>query len=228
MKFANAIFLMSVLLLQLSSAAVPQEKPEVVKKITPTYPRIYLLAGIEGEVFVHATIDENGKVEKVEVVKATDKEFGPAAVDAIKQWKFKPATLDGKPIKTEVTIPVKFRLSDAALPPGELVTLREHVRAFLEKGSASELLPDVDSSAFVVAGAKYELLLSILKDRTRTGLLSKPAEHILFDHLRTDATVDAAFMLVKTEAGTAERYHTIVVMKGQRGAWTIVSWHVSP
>ena len=228
MRIVNLLLLLSAFAFHLSPAAVPQEKPEVIKKVTPAYPRVYLLAGIEGEVYVHATIDESGKVVNVDIVKATDKGFGPAAMDAIKQWEFKPATLDGKPITTEVTIPVKFKLGDANLPPGELVTLREEINGFLEKGRTAGLLSGIDSSAYVVAGARYEPLLSLLKDKTLSSLLARGNQQILSAQLKTDGRSDAAYMIVRTKAGKSERFHTIVMMKDESERWKIVSWHVSP
>ena len=228
MKTMLSLGAATVLLLGVMVGGTPQSQPEVIKRVDPVYPKIYLLAGIEGEVYIHATIDETGKVEQAVITNATDKGFGPPALDAIKQWVFKPATLEGRPIKAEVTIPVKFKISDASLPPGELVTLRQKITTFLEHGALEDLIQAVDTSAYAIIGGRYAMLLGLLKDRSAMQRLSGGANEILFSHLKTDAASDAAFMEVHVKSDKADRYHTIVLMKDVNDGWKIVSWHVSP
>jgi len=228
MKSFMALIMMAAFLSGSAQAANPQTQPEVIKKVNPNYPRISLLAGIEGTVYVRATVDESGKVVDASTVDTTHHGFGQAAIDAIKQWEFKPATLDGKPIKAEVTIPVKFRIGDADLPPGELVTVRQHITKFIEQGSTKDLLPAVDTSANVILGADHGLLLVLFNNKSWVKRFSGGATEILDSHLRTDAMSDAAIMDVHTRNGKADHYHTIVLMKDKGGSWKIVSWHVSP
>lgn len=68
--------------------------------------------GIEGKVQVQAFIDENGKVVKAEVLKSADPLLDKAALDAIYQVKFTPGYSEGKAEKTQVVIPVVFKLGD--------------------------------------------------------------------------------------------------------------------
>jgi TonB family protein len=75
----------------------------------PTYPAIAKSQRIEGAVHVDALIDANGRVSAMKIVS------GPvllhqAAMDAVHQWKYQPATLDGKAVPMHLTVTVQFRL----------------------------------------------------------------------------------------------------------------------
>lgn len=85
-------------------------EPVVIKISSPEYPKIALKTGLTGVVHVEIVINENGKIEKATVVKSTNHVFDKPSLKAAKESKFKPAMLDGKPIKTTVTVPFKFEL----------------------------------------------------------------------------------------------------------------------
>lgn len=76
------------------------------------YPEAAKLAGVEGKVFVKATINKDGKVIKCEIKKSVSKECDEAAIKAVKLTKFHPAVMDGKKVVGEVTIPIMFKLKD--------------------------------------------------------------------------------------------------------------------
>ncbi len=229
MKLVSVLFMAVVLACPSYSARDPQEKPELLKRVNPEYPKVLLLAGVEGEVYVRATINEQGKVENAVVTRATDNRFNDAALDALRQWMFKPAMLDGKPIKTEVTIPFKFALGDASLPPGKLVTLREKITRFLTGGTAAELLPEIDSSAYSILGGDYGLLSGFLRENTKAEKFGGGHDtEILFSRLKTDAKSTAALLTVETQMGKLKRWHTILCMEQADGTWRIADWHVSP
>ena len=82
---------------------------QMIKNVV--YPQSAKEAGIEGKVFVKVIIDEQGNVTETEVIKSVDKDCDKAAMDAIKKTKFTPGMKDNKPVKTEVTIPIMFKLS---------------------------------------------------------------------------------------------------------------------
>jgi periplasmic protein TonB len=94
---------------------IPEVLPEPIggmaaiqRKIV--YPEIAKRAGIEGRVIVKAFIDENGNVNKVEVVKGIGAGCDKAALKAVKETKFKPGKQREKPVKVQVMIPVVFKL----------------------------------------------------------------------------------------------------------------------
>jgi TonB family protein len=61
-------------------------------------------------VVLKVVIDERGRVGDVEVMRSVGHGFDEAAVAAVRQWKFRPATRNGKPIKVVHVIPFDFRL----------------------------------------------------------------------------------------------------------------------
>lgn len=77
------------------------------------YPEIAKRAGIEGKVFVKAVLDTDGSIISAEVVKGIGAGCDEAALKAINETQFTPGYKDGEPVKTEITIPVKFKLKDA-------------------------------------------------------------------------------------------------------------------
>jgi len=81
---------------------------ELAKNIK--YPEAAKKEGIMGKVLVKAVIDENGNVTETEVVKSVDIDLDKAAVAAVKMTKFVPGVKDGNNVKSEVTIPIKFKL----------------------------------------------------------------------------------------------------------------------
>lgn len=101
---------------QAPAAAAPagsayDERPRVLKKVDPEYPQLAKMTGVEGIVVLAVLIDESGNIEDIEVVKSLGNTgCDEAAVEAVKQWQFAPATRQGKPIAARVTLPVLFNL----------------------------------------------------------------------------------------------------------------------
>ncbi len=74
------------------------------------YPEIAKRAGIQGRVFVKAFISEKGVVDSTELIKGIGGGCDEAAMEAIKNTKFIPGVMSGKPVKTVVSIPLLFKL----------------------------------------------------------------------------------------------------------------------
>ncbi len=92
-----------------------EEMPEPIGGIAAIqskiiYPEIAKRAGVEGKVYVKAYVDEQGNVTKTEVVKGLGAGLDEAAVNAVKQTKFKPGKQRGKAVKVQVMIPIQFKL----------------------------------------------------------------------------------------------------------------------
>ena len=77
---------------------------------SPQYTEIARKARIQGVVIVEAIIDKKGDVTNVKILKGLPMGLDLAAVDAIKRWKFKPATLNGKPVAVIYNLTVNFQL----------------------------------------------------------------------------------------------------------------------
>jgi protein TonB len=87
-----------------------EELPEAVTKIKPTYPDLARSAGIDGTVLVQALVGKDGRVKDTKVVKSIQM-LDASAVAAVKQWVFKPALSNNKPVAVWVAVPVKFTLN---------------------------------------------------------------------------------------------------------------------
>lgn len=81
----------------------------VYKKVQPVYPSSALRMRVEGDVELLATISAHGDITSVKIVSGTPV-LAHAAADAVKQWKYKPYLLDGKPVDIQTQITVKFKL----------------------------------------------------------------------------------------------------------------------
>jgi periplasmic protein TonB len=86
-----------------------EELPEAISKPAPAYPDIAREAGVDGTVLVQALVGKDGKVKDTRVVKSIPM-LDASAVAAVKQWVFKPALSNNKPVAVWVAVPVKFTL----------------------------------------------------------------------------------------------------------------------
>jgi periplasmic protein TonB len=76
------------------------------------YPQIAIHAGVEGRVYIRAYINENGDVEKVELLKGIGAGCDEEALKAVKETKFKPGKQRGRPVKTQMSVPILFKIRD--------------------------------------------------------------------------------------------------------------------
>jgi len=83
----------------------------IVTKIDPEYPAEARAKNIQGDVVLHATIDKDGNVSLIQVWSGDDA-LAKSAVEAVRQWKYKPMLVDGEPKEVETTITVTFSLKD--------------------------------------------------------------------------------------------------------------------
>jgi TonB family protein len=90
------------------------QAPEISQSVAPLYPAIAKKAGIAGEVWLKLLVREDGRVDKVEVVKSTKPEMGfeEAAIAAAQKFEFKPALKNGHPVATWVVLPFHFKISE--------------------------------------------------------------------------------------------------------------------
>jgi protein TonB len=86
-----------------------EELPEAITKIQPIYPDLAREASVDGTVMVQALVGKDGKVKDTKVVKSIPM-LDAAAVAAVKQWVFKPALSNNKPVAVWVAVPVTFKL----------------------------------------------------------------------------------------------------------------------
>lgn len=90
---------------------VDEVRPPIrVKTPRPSYTRKARKARIEGEVVIQATIDKKGNVTDAKIVKDLPHGLGERTLRAVKNWKFKPATLGGKPVAVYYNVSIRFSL----------------------------------------------------------------------------------------------------------------------
>jgi TonB family protein len=85
------------------------KQAKLINSVSPAYPPLAKNQHVSGNVLVDALIDANGKVTTMKVVSGPTL-LHQAAMDALKQWKYQPATLDGKPVPMHLTVTIQFRL----------------------------------------------------------------------------------------------------------------------
>ncbi len=81
----------------------------LINKVQPTYPPIARTNRIAGQVVLHALISKSGKIENLQVVSGHPM-LTQSAIEAVRQWKYKPYLLNGEPVEVETTIQVNFNL----------------------------------------------------------------------------------------------------------------------
>ena len=85
-----------------------EELPEAITKVQPIYPKEAREAGIEGKVVIQALVVEDGSVAETKV-QVSIPALDAAASECVRQWKFKPATAKGKPVRVWIAVPIAFR-----------------------------------------------------------------------------------------------------------------------
>jgi TonB family protein len=113
---ASCVFLICVMSFA-TGQAIPQRvhvsqgvgQASVLKKVDPIYPPLARQARIQGSVILQVVINKSGDVENIQLYSGHPM-LAPAAIDAVKQWKYKPYLLNGEPVEVETTVTVSFTL----------------------------------------------------------------------------------------------------------------------
>jgi len=82
----------------------------LIHQVKPTYPPLARQARIQGTVVLQAVIGKDGSIQGLKVVSGHPM-LAPAALEAVKQWKYKPYYLNGEPVEVDTTINVNFTLA---------------------------------------------------------------------------------------------------------------------
>ncbi len=92
--------------------------PKVLRRVEPRYTREARANGIQGTVLIEVSVDELGKPDRVSVISPIGFGLDSRAVDAVRQWTFRPGLKDGKPVRSVTTVDVKFRIFHRRFDPG--------------------------------------------------------------------------------------------------------------
>lgn len=83
---------------------------QLLTKVPPTYPAEAKKERIQGKVVLNAVIGKGGRVEEL-VVASGPKELQQSALDAVRQWTYKPFLLNGQPVEVKTTINLTYSLA---------------------------------------------------------------------------------------------------------------------
>ena len=86
--------------------------PRVLKEVKAGYTPAAREARIEGDVLLEAVVLADGSVSDVAVTVSLDQVYGldEQAVEALKQWQFRPGTKDGRPVAVRIAVEMRFAL----------------------------------------------------------------------------------------------------------------------
>jgi TonB family protein len=90
--------------------------PRVVHRVNPVYPEAARHERISGIVILEVLIGKDGRVKDTAVLKGLPDGLSEAALAAVKQWEFEPATLNGQPVDVIFNLTTNFKI-DAPPPP---------------------------------------------------------------------------------------------------------------
>jgi len=82
----------------------------LVRKVPPTYPPLARQARIQGVVVLQAQISKEGNIENLQLISGHPM-LAPAAIEAVKQWKYRPYLLNGEPVEVDTQVQVNFTLA---------------------------------------------------------------------------------------------------------------------
>jgi protein TonB len=82
----------------------------LIRRVQPNYPPLARQARIQGTVILHAVISKDGSITGLQLVSGHPM-LAPAAIEAVKQWKYKPYLLNGEPVEVDTEVQVNFTLA---------------------------------------------------------------------------------------------------------------------
>lgn len=187
--------------------------PALDHYVAPIYPEEAKAAGIKGIVTIQATIDNTGHVTEASVLHS-EPALDAAALTAVKQWTYKPATMNGKPVSTTAVISVAF--------PPRAAPFDITGRWLLESSTLGEGVPRVDGAfgdGFEARQSELELIVeSPALVRGRGGVPGPPI-HVTyrFDGSKTNLN-DLHTVALNSVTGQMASQGSTLVM------WSTASW----
>ncbi|MCJ7579853.1 MAG: M56 family metallopeptidase [Candidatus Aminicenantes bacterium] len=150
--------------------------PKLIKSVKPDYPEEAKKEGIEGAVILEATTDQDGVVQKVEILRSIPA-LDQAAIDALKQWEFEPMLINGEPKGVIFTVTCRFSLEDEEKVVDEQGGIQNEIEQeilILEGDKIPKLLKKVDPvypESARKEGINGEVIIQVTIDES--GLVEK-------------------------------------------------------
>ena len=86
--------------------------PVPLQKVDPKYPQTLVNERVAGEVILYAVIRRDGSVDSIQLVRGIDQQLDANAINALRQWKFRPGAKQGTPVELEAIVHIPFRLPE--------------------------------------------------------------------------------------------------------------------
>ena len=87
--------------------------PKKKTHVDPNYPLDEKKAGVDGVVVLEIVVDQKGDVTETDIIRSSGNgNLDDAAVEAVKQWKYEPGVMEGKPVPVKMVIKVRFELGE--------------------------------------------------------------------------------------------------------------------
>jgi TonB family protein len=118
----------------------------LVSKVNPTYPPLARQAHIAGTVVLQVENSKTGDIQNLHLISGHPM-LAPAAIEAVKQWKYKPYLLNGEPVEVETTVQVNFTLSPLEPPDSANAAPDPQVRNLLTDASEAYNRRDYQTAA---------------------------------------------------------------------------------
>lgn len=162
-RFVTAVLTASLLVVFASDALSAQQNgagdsnttlPHVVRQVQPVYPAQAIAQEIQGDVVIHAVVSPEGDVNSLTVVSG-NRVLTTAALVAVAQWHFDPATRDGAPVIGEINIQVRFN------PP--------HTRVAADDASSAPSTPAPPIPSYQESGSGLTKMMKQMLDLNKNG-----------------------------------------------------------
>jgi protein TonB len=82
----------------------------LIRQVKPNYPPLAKQARIQGHVLLQAEISKEGLIQNLQLISGHPM-LAPAAIEAVKQWRYRPYLLNGEPVAVETQVDVNFSLT---------------------------------------------------------------------------------------------------------------------
>jgi protein TonB len=86
---------------------------KLVRRVAPKYPQSALLTRRQGTVMLRLTVGSNGRVKDAHVLSG-DEDFAEAALNAVREWRYQPYRLDGKPVDVSTDAIITFSMTGSS------------------------------------------------------------------------------------------------------------------
>lgn len=93
------------------TAGMLDNRPRAIVQTSPIYPGEAKINGMEGQVLLGFTVDEDGRVNAPYVIRCTNRVFEEAALRAVLKWRFEPGRRDGRVVRYRMAVPIVFSLN---------------------------------------------------------------------------------------------------------------------